>query len=266
MACCLLRNERGELIRRLPLLKPLGYQQLPRHYAEELLLVHPQPPRDDKSKVKTLVENLCKQTSLPLCRHAIPLRHAAVYGTFPLALCRVGVDAKDTIQSLDVLETPWELDPPPPPASAVVSVALGSALLGETIFVGQRSLGVLLSVEVCELREQHSASALRNELLFRERARLLLELGKLWQILLFVGLIAWLLIVYRPMGHHLWKKPRTEFSSLVTFYLLSAITVVGFFGFGLLYGKGSHLTMADYWRWFVVHIWVESIFEFFGVP
>ena len=23
--------------------------------------------------------------------------------------------------------------------------------------------------------------------------------------------------------------------------------------------------MADYWRWFVVHIWVESIFEFFGV-
>jgi len=23
--------------------------------------------------------------------------------------------------------------------------------------------------------------------------------------------------------------------------------------------------VADYWRWFVVHIWVESIFEFFGV-
>jgi nitric oxide reductase subunit B len=41
--------------------------------------------------------------------------------------------------------------------------------------------------------------------------------------------------------------------------------VVGFFGFGLLYGRGSHLTMADYWRWFVVHIWVESIFEFFGI-
>jgi len=39
MACILLRNERTELIRRLPLLKPLGYQQLPRHYAE-ILLVH----------------------------------------------------------------------------------------------------------------------------------------------------------------------------------------------------------------------------------
>ena len=47
--------------------------------------------------------------------------------------------------------------------------------------------------------------------------------------------------------------------------MLSAIFVVAFFGFGLFYGRGTHLTIADYWRWFVVHIWVESIFEFFGV-
>ena len=38
MACILLRNEHGELIRRLPLLKPLGYKQLPHHYAEALLV------------------------------------------------------------------------------------------------------------------------------------------------------------------------------------------------------------------------------------
>ncbi len=38
LACILLRNERVELISRLPLLKPLGYQQLPRHYAEALLV------------------------------------------------------------------------------------------------------------------------------------------------------------------------------------------------------------------------------------
>ena len=41
--------------------------------------------------------------------------------------------------------------------------------------------------------------------------------------------------------------------------------VVAFFGFGLFYGRETHLTIVDYWRWFVVHIWVESIFEFFGV-
>jgi nitric oxide reductase subunit B len=47
--------------------------------------------------------------------------------------------------------------------------------------------------------------------------------------------------------------------------VFSAIFVVVFFGFGLMYGRGTHLSVADYWRWFVVHIWVESIFEFFGV-
>ncbi len=92
-----------------------------------------------------------------------------------------------------------------------------------------------------------------------------LELGRFWQILLFVGLIAWLLIVYRPIANHLKLGHKDEFSSLMMFYVLSAILVVLFFGFGLLYGKGSHFTVADYWRWFVVHIWVESIFEFFGV-
>jgi len=91
-----------------------------------------------------------------------------------------------------------------------------------------------------------------------------LELGRLWQILLFGGLIFWLLIVYRAVGNHL-RAHKDEFSALIWFYVFSAVLVVAFFGFGLFYGRGSHLTMADYWRWFVVHLWVESIFEFFGI-
>lgn len=92
-----------------------------------------------------------------------------------------------------------------------------------------------------------------------------IELGRLWQILLLVGLVFWLLVVYRAVGHHLKLRHKDEFSSLIWFYVFSAVLVVGFFSFGLFYGKGSHLTLADYWRWFVVHIWVESIFEFLGV-
>jgi nitric oxide reductase subunit B len=91
-----------------------------------------------------------------------------------------------------------------------------------------------------------------------------LELGRFWQILLFVGLIFWLLIVYRAVGSHL-TEHKDEFSALIWFYVFSAVLVVGFYGFGLFYGQGSHLTLADYWRWFVVHLWVESIFEFFGI-
>ena len=92
-----------------------------------------------------------------------------------------------------------------------------------------------------------------------------LELGRIWQILLFVGLIFWLLIVYRAVGHHIKLGHKDEFTGLIWFYVFSAVMVVAFFGFGLFYGRGSHLTLADYWRWFVVHLWVESIFEFFGI-
>ncbi|MFH1262277.1 MAG: cbb3-type cytochrome c oxidase subunit I [Pseudomonadota bacterium] len=91
-----------------------------------------------------------------------------------------------------------------------------------------------------------------------------LELGRLWQILLFVGLVFWLLIVYRALVPKLIGKEKDK-SGLTQFYTLSAIAVVAFFAFGFFYGRGTHLTVADYWRWFVVHIWVESIFEFFGV-
>lgn len=92
-----------------------------------------------------------------------------------------------------------------------------------------------------------------------------LELGRLWQILLFVGLLAWLFIVYRAVSNRTTRIGDDDFKSLINFYVLSAILVVVFFAFGLLFSRGSHLTVADYWRWFVVHIWVESIFEFFGV-
>lgn len=92
-----------------------------------------------------------------------------------------------------------------------------------------------------------------------------LELGRFWQILLFVGLISWLLIVYRATAPRLKFGKKDDTHALIWFYLFSAVLVVAFYGFGLFYGKGSHITLADYWRWFVVHIWVESIFEFFGV-
>ena len=93
-----------------------------------------------------------------------------------------------------------------------------------------------------------------------------LELGRIWQILLFGGLLYWLVVVYRAMAPGLrGHTDDPDRRSLIIFYVFSAVFVVLFFGFGLMYHRGTHLTVADYWRWFVVHIWVESIFEFFGV-
>jgi len=55
---------------------------VPRDYAEELILVHPQPPKDDKSKIRALVGTLNTQATLPPVRNAIPLRHPAAVFCF----------------------------------------------------------------------------------------------------------------------------------------------------------------------------------------
>lgn len=43
--------------------------------AEELLLIHPQPPKDNRAKVQALADNLHKAATLPLPRTPISLRH-----------------------------------------------------------------------------------------------------------------------------------------------------------------------------------------------
>lgn len=45
----------------------------------------------------------------------VQVRHAAVYGSFPMAHCRFTVDDHLNVQSLQVLDSPWEIDPEPPP-------------------------------------------------------------------------------------------------------------------------------------------------------
>ena len=45
----------------------------------------------------------------------LSLRYQAQTGVFPLAYCRVSTDENLVIQSIQALDTPWELDPPPPP-------------------------------------------------------------------------------------------------------------------------------------------------------
>ena len=89
-----------------------------------------------------------------------------------------------------------------------------------------------------------------------------LELGRLWQILLFVGLIVWLVLVVRAVKPNFGKGQ--DLWGTVPFYSYSAIAIVSFFAFGLFYTPNTHLTVADFWRWWVVHTWVEGIFEFFA--
>lgn len=89
-----------------------------------------------------------------------------------------------------------------------------------------------------------------------------LELGRFWQLLLLAGLLIWLGLVLRALWSHF--QGNQDKWGLPHFLAYSGVAVVGFFGFGLLYDANSHLTIADFWRWWVVHTWVEGAFEFFA--
>ena len=88
------------------------------------------------------------------------------------------------------------------------------------------------------------------------------DLGRLWQILLFVGLVFWLWLMYRGLKPALAR--RDENHSLLMLFLVSSIAIPVFYAAGLMYGQRSPLITAEYWRWWVVHLWVEGFFEVFA--
>ena len=90
-----------------------------------------------------------------------------------------------------------------------------------------------------------------------------LELGRLWMYVLIAGMGIWLFLVYRGLRGAL--KAETDRGGLTHLLLYSAIAIPTFYCFSLFIGKSSHITMADYWRWWLIHLWVEGMFEVFAV-
>lgn len=88
------------------------------------------------------------------------------------------------------------------------------------------------------------------------------DLGRFWQIFLFVGLIIWLLL----MGRAIWPalKQKSDNRNLLAMFLVSTVAIAAFYGAGLMWGRQTNLAIAEYWRWWVVHLWVEGFFEVFA--
>jgi nitric oxide reductase subunit B len=88
------------------------------------------------------------------------------------------------------------------------------------------------------------------------------DLGRVWQAALFVGLLLWLFLIARAAIPALKKKGTPR--SLITLYFLSTGGIALFYSPGLFWGMRSHLSVVEYWRWWVVHLWVEGYFEVFA--
>ena len=73
------------------------------------------------------------------------------------------------------------------------------------------------------------------------------DLGRFWQILLFVGLTFWLWLMWRGLKPALVKKDKNY--SLLLMFLISSIAIPLFYAAGLMYGQRSNLVTVEYWRW-----------------
>ncbi len=88
------------------------------------------------------------------------------------------------------------------------------------------------------------------------------DLGRFWQLFLFVGLFLWLFLMGRAMLPAL-KRPG-ENRSMLGMFFLSSTAIALFYGAGLMWGRQTNLAIVEYWRWWVVHLWVEGFFEVFA--
>lgn len=88
------------------------------------------------------------------------------------------------------------------------------------------------------------------------------DLGRFWQIFLFAGLFIWLFLMARALIPAFKNNQNTK--HLLTMFLISSIAIALFYGAGLMWGRQTNLAIAEYWRWWVVHLWVEGFFEVFA--
>ena len=99
-----------------------------------------------------------------------------------------------------------------------------------------------------------------------------IQLGRAWQIGFFAGLAIWSILVFRA----LWPTRTTLFQATRQFWTgrirlehliwASTVNIALLYVFGMipLTGIEKSFTISDFWRWWVVHLWVEQSFEFFA--
>jgi nitric oxide reductase subunit B len=87
-----------------------------------------------------------------------------------------------------------------------------------------------------------------------------IDLGRFWMYLLIVGLLLWIVIIYRGLRTRLAVESR---GNLPWLFLYSSLSIPAFYAVGLMTRTQSTFAIGDFWRFWVVHLWVEDFLELF---
>ncbi|MBF0297773.1 MAG: cbb3-type cytochrome c oxidase subunit I [Oligoflexia bacterium] len=88
-----------------------------------------------------------------------------------------------------------------------------------------------------------------------------LDLGRLWQILLVIGMSLWIFLMYRALKPAIKKEGKFELPAL---FLYASMAIPLFYIPAFFYGPRTHFTVIDNWRFWIIHLWVEGYFELFA--
>ena len=87
-----------------------------------------------------------------------------------------------------------------------------------------------------------------------------LDLARVFQVLLSIGLFVWVFMLWRVLR----KRLRGEHvGNMPWLFFLAALAIPAFYAVGLIARTGDHFTVTEFWRFWVVHLWVEDFLELF---
>jgi nitric oxide reductase subunit B len=87
-----------------------------------------------------------------------------------------------------------------------------------------------------------------------------LDLARLWQVLLSVGLVVWVVMLWRVLRPRL---RREHPGNMPWLFFLAACAIPAFYAVGLIARTSDNFTTTEFWRFWVVHLWVEDFLELF---
>ncbi|TYA84333.1 nitric-oxide reductase large subunit [Seonamhaeicola marinus] len=121
---------------------------------------------------------------------------------------------------------------------------------------------IVLGSMVGEWLGVHQFLSLTANFFFGHQGYEYMDLGRFWQIFLAIGMILWMILVGRNVLFAIRKKDESK--HLLSILLIAIVAIGMFFFSGLMYGENSSLPVINYWRWWLVHLWVEGFFEVFA--
>ena len=125
-----------------------------------------------------------------------------------------------------------------------------------TLFIAATVVVVLSCL--AEGASQHGLSWAKGPLFSQQWEYL--DLPFVFQVLLTVALFVWVFIIWRAMRQRLSNE---HVANMPWLFMFAALAIPAFYAVGMMARTGTHVTVAEFWRFWVVHLWVEDFLELF---